>query len=178
MTETVGRNEEVPFGIRAIERGCMVEGVWNSKASTPLQTSSSSKASSPALKGKNTLRKHKRESSSSNVSQLDMPQPALVPPTTMDLGVGLEDSLPENFGMQARNQVAEDIQELECGTSANDRLSDGSGPALYREKSLATTYGLPPFEPGSRPGLSWIRSGTLALTPEFFAQDLPVDRGN
>ena len=27
--------EEVPFGIRAIERGCEVDGVWNSKTSTP-----------------------------------------------------------------------------------------------------------------------------------------------
>src|SRR5947209_2321846 len=35
MIEAIRNSEEIPFGIRAIERGCMVDGIWNSKATTP-----------------------------------------------------------------------------------------------------------------------------------------------
>lgn len=39
-------SDEIPFGIRAIEQGCQVDGVWISKKNTPLQTPRSSRASS------------------------------------------------------------------------------------------------------------------------------------
>ena len=145
ITEAATGSEEVPFGIRAIERGCMVEGVWNSKASTPLQTPSSSKTSSPVLKAKNTLKKHKRESSMSNVSGLDIPEPAVVPPNPRDAGVGLEYNCLGNVGMKARNQTARELLGLEDGRAQEDHLADGPGPAIYHDRSVTSTiYGLAP----------------------------------
>ena len=38
-----GTSDEIPFGIRAIEQGYKVEGVWISKTNTPLQTPISSR---------------------------------------------------------------------------------------------------------------------------------------
>jgi hypothetical protein len=162
MTQTVRRSEEVPFGIRAIERGCMVEGVWNSKATTPLQTPTSSKASSPILKGKNTLKKHKRASSLSTVSRLEIPEPALFTPNSRRSGAGYPNVPPENLGTTPRNQVAAGMQEVEHEMSARDHLADGPGPAFYHDRPVtATTYGLPPPRSGSLQGPSSTNDGTL-----------------
>ena len=162
MTEAVRNSEEVPFGIRAIERGCMVDGIWNSKATTPLHTPSSSKASSPVLKAKNILKKHKRESSLSNVSQLDIPEPASVPSKSTGLGIGFPKIPFEEPGITPRYQVAAGTQHLEHGTFARDRLADGPGPALYHDRTITVTpLILPLSKSGSQPEQSWGSDGTL-----------------
>ena len=81
VTQTMRESAEIPFGIRAIEKGCEVEGVWNSKASTPLQTPLGSKAASPIIRPRR-LQKRRRSSSLASVSALAMPEPALVTPAS------------------------------------------------------------------------------------------------
>jgi hypothetical protein len=83
MTQTTSQQEEVPFGIRAIERGCEVDGVWNSRTNTPLQTPANSNPGSPVTRPKDlgngllSLKKHRRDMSLSTVSNLEFPEPAL-----------------------------------------------------------------------------------------------------
>ena len=78
MEETVRTSDDVPFGVRAIEQGCEVEGVWNSRATTPLHSPAiSSRGSSPG-RSMNKLRKTNRDSSVSSISVLDMPESAHV----------------------------------------------------------------------------------------------------
>lgn len=166
LTEAVRHSEEVPFGIRAIERGCMVDGIWNSKATTPLHTPSSSKASSPVLKAKNMLKKHKRESSLSNVSQLDIPEPAFVPSKSTGPGTGFPKVPSEEPGATPRYQVATGMQHLEHGTFARDCLVDGPRPALYDDRAVTTTpYILPPSKSGSQLERTLNSSGTLVPSP-------------
>lgn len=80
---TTEEDEEVPFGIRAIERGCEVDGVWNSRTNTPLQTPGNSNPGSPVMRPKDlgngllSLKKHRRDLSLSTVSKLEVPEPAL-----------------------------------------------------------------------------------------------------
>lgn len=67
---------EEPFGVRAIEKGCEVDGVWNSRTATPLHSPVfRSRNSSPVL-SLNKLRKSNRVSSGSSISALDIPEPA------------------------------------------------------------------------------------------------------
>lgn len=49
--QAAGRHgqSEVPFGVRCLEEGVDVEGVWSSNANTPLQSPKTSPASSPRL---------------------------------------------------------------------------------------------------------------------------------
>ena len=83
MAQDAPQGEEVPFGIRAIERGCEVDGVWNSKTNTPLQTTGNSNPGSPLTLPKNlgnmllSQKKHGREMSMSTVSNPEIPEPAL-----------------------------------------------------------------------------------------------------
>ncbi|KAI1273325.1 hypothetical protein F5Y07DRAFT_258344 [Xylaria sp. FL0933] len=44
-----GRRADIPFGVRAIQSGIEVEGIWISRPATPMETRSSSKASSTTL---------------------------------------------------------------------------------------------------------------------------------
>ncbi|KAK5628140.1 hypothetical protein RRF57_003855 [Xylaria bambusicola] len=45
----VGRRIDIPFGVRAIQSGVEVEGIWISRPATPIDSRSSSKASSTTL---------------------------------------------------------------------------------------------------------------------------------
>jgi hypothetical protein len=165
MNEAVRPSEGVPFGIRAIERGCMVEGVWNSKTTTPLQTPPSSKANSPILKARNNLKKHKRDSSLSNVSHVDILEPTLVTPNSKKPGSRVPNIAPENIGIIRQNQVAPGILDLDLEISERYLHSDGPGPALYNNQPIsATTCGRPPPKYGLQAGPSWVSSGTLSLS--------------
>lgn len=75
-------SEEVPFGIRAIEAGDEVDGIWNSKAATPLQAPSPksfSEPSTPTMKPQK-LQKTRRFGSESSLSKLELPESAHVRP--------------------------------------------------------------------------------------------------
>ncbi|KAI1423059.1 hypothetical protein F5Y12DRAFT_559498 [Xylaria sp. FL1777] len=45
----IGRRADIPFGVRAIQSGIEVEGIWISRPATPMEARSSSKASSTTL---------------------------------------------------------------------------------------------------------------------------------
>jgi len=60
---------EVPFGVRAIESGIEVDGVWVSRSNTPV----SSLAGSPKLRPKDLA--PDRASSSTDLSRIEIPQP-------------------------------------------------------------------------------------------------------
>lgn len=71
-----GRANQVPFGVRALESGIEVDGVWISRPNTP----ASSLPGSPTLSGTTQLAAQPdtsqgRASSSSNMSGVEMPQP-------------------------------------------------------------------------------------------------------
>jgi hypothetical protein len=166
MVEASRRSDEVPFGIRAIERGCIVEGVWNSKATTPLQTPTSSKASSPVLKAaKNTLKKHRRDSSLSNVSHVDISEPVLVTPNSRANVFGSPTALVEKNGLKMRNQIAGDKVEMDDEISLRDHLGDVSGLELYNDRPIsAAGYGLTLSRSGPHVGPSWTSNGMLSLS--------------
>jgi hypothetical protein len=167
LVEVSRRSDEVPFGIRAIERGCIVEGVWNSKATTPLQTPASSKASSPLLKAtKNTLKKHKRDSSLSNVSHVDIPEPALVTSNSRAIVLGSANAPVEKSGLKARNQIAGDVVEMDDEIFLRDHLDDVPGLELYNDLSIsAAGYGLTLSRSRPHVGPSWSSNGMLPLSP-------------
>lgn len=72
--------EDIPFGIRAIESGIEVDGVWISRSNTPNQSVPSSPASEPfnymGPAHPKTAGSPDRTSSVSNMSHLEIPQPA------------------------------------------------------------------------------------------------------
>lgn len=70
-----------PFGIRAIEKGLEVEGVWNSRTTTPLQEPSfRSQSSSPSLKTGSRVQRSNRNSSVSSLSPSEVPSSVYPPP--------------------------------------------------------------------------------------------------
>ncbi|KAK0509577.1 hypothetical protein JMJ35_007971 [Cladonia borealis] len=78
-----GRAREVPFGVRALESGIEVEGVWVSGTNTP---TGSTPGTPPFLANANPARGEPspdRASSASTMSHLEMPQPTRGYPTVM-----------------------------------------------------------------------------------------------
>lgn len=100
-----GRAKDVPFGVRALESGIEVEGVWISRTNTP----ASSIAGSPALSattlkptGAQPESSADRTSSASNMSHLEISrgaraQPEVNPPSNSSLTV------PQPFSHPSRN---------------------------------------------------------------------------
>ena len=67
-----GRRKDVPFGVRALEKGVQVEGVWDSRVNTPIP----SLPGSPVLSATRTVPNHQKEasnaSSSSTTTRMDI----------------------------------------------------------------------------------------------------------
>ncbi|KAL8872197.1 MAG: hypothetical protein Q9174_002129 [Haloplaca sp. 1 TL-2023] len=78
----VQEGNEVPFGIRAIESGIEVDGVWISRSNTPANSTPGTPApNSPALSANpephvQPTAQSNRASTASNMSRLEIPQPA------------------------------------------------------------------------------------------------------
>ena len=68
------RAREVPFGIRAIESGIEVDGVWISRSNTPAHSTPGSPALSVSSQQNAAL--PGRPGSASTIPRLEMPQPA------------------------------------------------------------------------------------------------------
>ena len=71
------KGREIPFGIRAIESGVEVDGVWISKSNTPYASTSGSPAPSIMLEPNSTNHNQgtERNSVAQNQRALDVPQP-------------------------------------------------------------------------------------------------------
>lgn len=72
------KGNDVPFGVRAIESGIEVDGVWISRSNTPAPSSPASPSLSVTRdSGKEKyVRTPDRGSTASNISRLEIPQPA------------------------------------------------------------------------------------------------------
>lgn len=141
MAQTPGQEEEVPFGIRAIERGCEIDGVWNSKTNTPLQTPGNSNPGSPLMRPKDlgngllSLQKHRRNLSLSTMSYLeinvsDQPKPE-------------SKTLPDNATDTASEAKSSSEQENAREPSPDGQLSM-RGRRAYQPKSSTRKQSYPP----------------------------------
>lgn len=78
------KGNDIPFGVRAIESGIEVDGVWISRSNTPANSNPNSNPASPDLSANNESAAQTaphsspfdRTSAVSNVSRLEIPQPA------------------------------------------------------------------------------------------------------
>lgn len=75
VRERIRSSDEIPFGAKAMLEDPDIEGVWNSRASTPLQSPIlAPRSSSHSRLSLNRFSKSRRNSSVSSLSQLDQPQ--------------------------------------------------------------------------------------------------------
>lgn len=102
------KGTDVPFGIRAIESGIEVDGVWISRSNTPAPSAPASPApGTPASGPSIALRQNPpkqedspdRSSSASNISRLDIPQPVYGYP-----GVNLRHSGPSSGSLHSSSE--------------------------------------------------------------------------
>ncbi|KAI9696539.1 MAG: hypothetical protein M1836_005558 [Candelina mexicana] len=74
------RGNDIPFGVRAIESGIEVDGVWISRTNTPAPSSPRSLAPAPVTVASTSNQRvrpdPKRASTASDMSRLEIPQPA------------------------------------------------------------------------------------------------------
>ena len=131
------KGPEVPFGIRAIESGIEVDGVWISRSNTPAQSlpttpAPASPASAPSIAPRPQPSRQEdspdRSSSASNISRLDIPQPVYGYPT-----VNLRPSGPSSATLNSS------FERLKPGT--NLPIPPGSElPDLARVQQIRPTY--------------------------------------
>lgn len=131
------KGPEVPFGIRAIESGIEVDGVWISRSNTPVPSlpatpAPASPASAPSIAPRpNPLTQEDspdRSSSASNISRLDIPQPVYGYPD-----VNLRYSGPSSGTLDSS------FERLKPG--ANLPIPPGSDlPDLARVQQIRPTY--------------------------------------
>jgi hypothetical protein len=141
MTQTNQQEDEVPFGIRAIERGCEVAGVWNSRTNTPLQTPGNSNPGSPVMRPKDLgngllgVRKHRRDLSISTLSNLEVPEPALSKPDSQALPESSTDTTSEAKLSSDKENTTE---------SSPDRQLSMRGRRAYQPKTSSRNISYPP----------------------------------
>ncbi|KAI0398612.1 hypothetical protein F5Y17DRAFT_411277, partial [Xylariaceae sp. FL0594] len=121
-----GRKVDIPFGVRAIQSGVQVEGIWISRPVTPLEVLSSSKASSTTLeierdskpedKGKSVV--ERATATVAEVEPTPIPSPRPSPTSsTFDQSMQPETGVTPTFGPQtahiqpypSRRPLASDI---------------------------------------------------------------------
>lgn len=65
---------ESPFGVKALDEGSSIEGVWNARTTTPLH-GPKSRNRSPLISPSKMLRRSKRDTSVSSIPSLDISEP-------------------------------------------------------------------------------------------------------
>ena len=136
-----GRAREVPFGVRALENGVEVEGVWISGTNTP---AGSIPGTSPFLANANSARGEPspdRASLASTMSHLEMPQPTRGHPAAM---------------------IASDNNSQDSGPFADLRVSSDS-----TQQQPPTSDHLPHKRPSYKPH----RSSQLRYSNSFKSED-------
>lgn len=131
------KGPDVPFGIRAIESGIEVDGVWISRSNTPAQSipatpAPASPASGPSIAPRPQPPMQEdspdRSSSASNISRLDIPQPVYGYPTA-----NLRQSGPSSVTLNST------FDRLKPG--ANSPIPPGPDlPDLARVQQIRPTY--------------------------------------
>lgn len=108
---TVRLSQEVPFGVRAIEAGCEIDGIWNSKAATPLQAPSQKSISRPPTP---------------TIKPLELPEPIHIVPGKRRIVIG-GPSVPQET-TNASKTVVERIQSHQTQVSTeSSQLGGRSG---------------------------------------------------
>ena len=69
------RGPEIPFGVRAIESGIEVDGVWISRSNTPAPSSRASPVASPIIEPQGVRESVPSHTTFTHISQMAMPQP-------------------------------------------------------------------------------------------------------
>ncbi|KAI9711624.1 MAG: hypothetical protein M1812_007147 [Candelaria pacifica] len=90
------RGNDIPFGVRAIESGIEVDGVWISRTNTPAPSSPRSLAPAPVAVASSSSQRvrqdPKRASTASEMSRLEIPQPAYGQTPSIRIAKGSSDS--------------------------------------------------------------------------------------
>lgn len=89
-----GRGREVPFGVRALESGIEIEGVWISGTNTPAGSTPGTPTFLANAKSAHGEPSPDRASSASTMSHLEMPQPTRGYPTVIASDNNSQDSGP------------------------------------------------------------------------------------
>ena len=112
------KGKEVPFGIRAIESGIEVDGVWISRPNTPTQSSpditASSRVNEPGS-SEDMQRSHRSSSSVNSVPHLEMPQPAH----------GYSDAIPNRSNVISGAPGSRNEHGMSAETRPNREISPG-----------------------------------------------------
>lgn len=105
------RAQEIPFGIRAIQSGIEVDGVWISGSNTPAQSSPASRAPSIMLEtdSSKSARSRERPSEQPNMGNLEAPRPALRQPSQPRYSVNGRESLPSYQTDRSPNRLSTDL---------------------------------------------------------------------
>jgi hypothetical protein len=141
MIQTTGHEDEVPFGIRAIERGCEVNGVWNSRTNTPLQTPGNSNPGSPVMRPKDlgngllSLKKHRRALSATAVSNLEIPEPGSTKAEAKTAPESPTDTMSEGKSSSEKENA---------GESSQDGQLSMRGRRAYQPKTSSRKISYPP----------------------------------
>ena len=77
------QGQEIPFGVRALERGIEVDDVWISRSNTPANSVPGSPEIFANAKAAHRELSRDRTSSASNMSRIEMPQPIYPHPAVM-----------------------------------------------------------------------------------------------
>ncbi|KAL2043559.1 hypothetical protein N7G274_003866 [Stereocaulon virgatum] len=77
------QGQEIPFGVRALEKGVEVDGIWISHSNTPANSVPGSPELFPRTKAAHEDLSTHRTSSASNMSHIEMPQPLHPHPAVM-----------------------------------------------------------------------------------------------
>lgn len=141
MVQPTGQEEEVPFGVRAIARGCEVDGVWNSRTNTPLQTPGNSSPGSPVIRPKDlgnglvSINKHRRDRSLSTLSNLEIPESSLARQDPK--------ALPES-STDTTSEAKSSSEKENADEISPDRQLSMRGRRAYQSKSSSRDVSYPP----------------------------------
>lgn len=136
--------DEIPFGIRAIQSGIEVDGVWISRSNTPVGSSRASVISDKMLRGSNY--------GSYNNSALELPKTAVLsssrdssraPSSAFDRAVSAE-RIPTNNGSRASSPGRGSANQTPRCSNCNHHIAQNSSALQGFESSRAVPASDPP----------------------------------
>lgn len=143
VRQTIRSSDEIPFGARAMLEDPDVEGVWNSKASTPLQSPVlPSRNSSPSRFSLNMFSRSRRNSSVSSIGSISSNDNALCisngrqslqisstqPDATTSSAVNRRDSAPDTMQTEGTRRATIDYTPIPRRRSVTIRAAPKQEP--------------------------------------------------